>query len=314
MRTFAEHASCSGCSLCLLVCPVWHQRGDIRLTPHGRAKAQQHGAAPHELAASAAACTLCMSCEPICPEKLPLVDMILELRARVPLSPQRIGAMMDAAAAREPLQSLRERPVLLAGEALSLDFARLERARRMLGWHFVCAEDDGRDIALALEAGVPVPESRLLRFLSPLRTARELVVAEGLLLRALREWLPGMTCRSLGEALSRAPGVRARLRATDLYVIETRAFHADHERLIGHYDALRAELGCAMNLDLQRIGIPTTAAAVQHALGLQAVEVERQTRWILEGLRVERIVVEDVHDLAAFAGAGTPVLHLADLA
>jgi ferredoxin len=314
MRTFAEHASCSGCSLCLLVCPVWHHSGDIRLTPHGRAKAQQHGALSDDLAVSLASCTLCMSCEPICPEKLPLVDMILDLRSQRPFSPQQITAMLDAAAAREVAQWLTDTPVLLAGEALAADRARLERARRLLGAHFVSALDDGRDIALALEAGVPIPESRLVRFLSPLRAARELVLADGLLLRALREWLPGMRSRSLGEALSAVPGVRARLRAGDLYVIETRAFHADYERLLGHYDALRAELGCAMNLDLQRIAIPTTASAVQHALGLRTLEVDRQTRWILEGLKVERIVVEDARDLAAFASAKAPVVHLADLA
>jgi ferredoxin len=38
------YAACSGCSLCLLVCPVWRATRDIRLTPHGRAKALQHGA------------------------------------------------------------------------------------------------------------------------------------------------------------------------------------------------------------------------------------------------------------------------------
>jgi ferredoxin len=311
MRTFAEHASCSGCSLCLLVCPVWHHTGDIRLTPHGRAKAQQHGALPAELAASAASCTLCMSCEPICPENLPLVDMILELRTRAPLSAQHLAARMDAAAAREPTQSLAGRPVLIAAESLS--GARMERARRLLGMHFVCAQDDGGDIALALEAGVPVPESRLMPFLSALGTARELVVADGLLLRILRERLPEIECMGLGEALSRLPAVRQRLRRSDLYVIEARAFHSDHERLLGHYDALRVERGCAMNLDLQRMAIPTTASAAQHILGLQALDIERQTRWILDGLKIERIVVEDVRDVAAFGTADAPVVHLADL-
>ena len=47
-----SHASCSGCSLCLLACPVWRQTRDIRLTPHGRAKALQHGAGAAALGAS----------------------------------------------------------------------------------------------------------------------------------------------------------------------------------------------------------------------------------------------------------------------
>ena len=45
LRDNADYAACSGCSLCLLVCPVWRRRrDDLRLTPHGRAKALQHGA------------------------------------------------------------------------------------------------------------------------------------------------------------------------------------------------------------------------------------------------------------------------------
>ena len=313
MRTFTEHASCSGCSLCLLACPVWQQRGDVRLTPHGRSKAQQHGAAMAALAASAATCTLCMACEPICPEHLPLVDMVLALRAHAPLAPERIRARMDAAAARVSGPSLAAKPALIASPALSADPARLQRILRLLGEGFRYADDDGADIALALEAGVPVPDSRRIRFFGPLEEASELVVADGLLLRYLRASFAGGRIRSLGEALSASPRVRSRLGAGDLYVIEPRAFHAEHERLVRHYDALREERGCAMNLDLQRLAIPTTAGAVQHALGLPAIEVARQAQWILEGLKVQRIVIEDLADAAAFAGCGAPVVHVGDL-
>jgi len=59
---------CSGCSLCLLVCPVWRQTRDISLTPHGRAKAIQHGDSVDS--ASVESCTLCMACDPVCPEKI----------------------------------------------------------------------------------------------------------------------------------------------------------------------------------------------------------------------------------------------------
>ena len=69
-------------------------------------------------------------------------------------------------------------------------------------------------------------------------------------------------------------------------------------RLIGRYDRLRASSGCQMNLDLQRIAMPAAG----------------QARWILEGRRVERIVVEDLAERAAFGFAGKPVLHLAELA
>ena len=105
-----SHASCHGCSLCLLACPVWRQTRDVRLTPHGRAKALQHGASAEDLAASISSCTLCGACEPACPEQIPLVDMILELRREQPL-----GSITPGEPARNSvvLQNL-----LLPGSAL----------------------------------------------------------------------------------------------------------------------------------------------------------------------------------------------------
>src|SRR3954464_5416742 len=76
-----SHHDCSGCGVCLLVCPVWRQSHDVRLTPKGRARAIQHGASREDLAASTAGCTLCGACEPACPEELPLVEMVMELRS-----------------------------------------------------------------------------------------------------------------------------------------------------------------------------------------------------------------------------------------
>ena len=303
------HESCSGCGLCLLGCPVWRQTHDLRLTPQGRAKALQHGAEPDSLQASVASCTLCGACEPACPENLPLVDMILKLRSEMPLEREvALAKMATAAHAAAPSSGV----VLLPGRALGGDAARLARALSLLGAAF--ASDDGADISLAIEAGVSVPGDRLDRFLSALRGARRLIVADGLLLRELRRWLPKVSVTGLGEALSRLAAVRARLRATDLYVIEPRAFHADYQRLIRHYDVLRVAFGGAMNLDLQRIAVPTTASAAQHALGAPSISTAEQARWILEGRRFERVVVEDASDCAVFAAeTEKPVLHLADL-
>ena len=120
--------------------------------------------------------------------------------------------------------------------------------------------------------------------------------------------------RALGQVLDHDAFDRAALSASDLYVIEPRAFHGDHARLIGHYDTLREQRGCAMNLDLQRFAVPTTANSAQHSLGLPAIDPAEQARWILEGRKVQRIVVEDMGDSAAFWFAGRPVLHMADLA
>ena len=171
------------------------------------------------------------------------------------------------------------------------------------------AEDDGVDVAAALERGNAIDPARLSAFLNTVNKASALVVAEGLLLRKLREWLPGKKLRPLGEALSELEAVRSRLRATDLYVIEPRAFHADHRRLIGHYDAFLKRSKAASNLDLQRLAVATTASSLA-----RRVDPLDQARWILEGRSYERVVVEDAADCAVFAAVtDRPVLHLGDL-
>lgn len=283
-----DHSACSGCSLCLLVCPVWRETRDVRLTPRGRAKARQHGASAATIASWLEGCTLCGACEPVCPESLPLVDMVTDLRRESPCA--------EVSFSTRPPSAVRAKTVVLPGRALGADEARRQRTLALFGGGHALAEDDGTDLALALEAGRPIPPARLSAFLEPLRAAKRLIVAEGLLLRALRRWLAKVPAISLGEALSVKPAIRQKLRANDLYVIAARAFHNDHARLVGHYDGLRAASGCDMNLDLQRIAIPAS-----------------QARWILEGRQVARIVVEDLSDGAAFSFSGAPVLHLADL-
>jgi NAD-dependent dihydropyrimidine dehydrogenase PreA subunit len=277
-----SHHDCSGCGLCLLVCPVWRESRDVRFTPKGRARAIQHGAAREDLAASVAGCTLCGACEPACPEELPLVEMVMELRR---------GASFPAAGDGK---HKRRKNLLVAGHALRADAERLARTLALLDGYEL-ATDDGSDLVEALRTGSALAESRIEVFLAPLREARRLVVADGLLLRALRRWLPGARATGIGEAL--LPSIAGKLGAGDLYVIASQAFNFDQSRLIGAYDSMRAASGCEMNLDLQRIAMPAAG----------------QARWILEGRRVERIVVEDLAEGAAFGFAGKPVLHVADL-
>jgi ferredoxin len=308
-----DHSACSGCSLCLLACPVWHQTRDIRLTPHGRAKALQHGATAGEIAASIASCTLCGACAPACPEEIDVVGMMLDLRKKQPLAPERVAAKMNGSG-RTAVRHGAAPTLLLPGEGLRNDTARLARIVRLLGDAVALADDDGSDIGLALEAGVAVNNERVARFLDGLRGATRLIVAEGIMHYALRRLSPGVRIASLGEALSTLAPVRAQLRASDLYVIEPRAFHSDHARLIGHYDALRANRGCFMNLDLQRFAVPTTASSAQNALGLPGIDAAEQARWILQGRSIERIVVEDLADVALFKQvSGRPVVHLGDV-
>lgn len=293
-----EFSSCHGCDLCLLACPVWRQTHDVRLTPHGRAKALQHGATAADLRVSIASCTVCGSCEPACPEEIPLVDMILELRRAQPLPSE---------ACKVTTESVSAENVLLPGEALRSDAERLKRIASLLD--IAVAADDGSDISRAIECGAALPGERLSSFINAFRNAKRLVVADGLLLRKLREWLPEARVVSLGEALSTLEAVRAKLRATDLYVIEPRAFHADHARLVRHYDGLIKARNVRTNLDLQRLAVPTCASSAA-----KRVDPLDQARWILDGRAFERVVVEDAADCAVFARVtDRQVLHIGDL-
>ncbi|MDP1733653.1 MAG: (Fe-S)-binding protein [Sulfuritalea sp.] len=284
-----DYTACSGCSLCFLVCPMWRSSRDPRFTPEGLAKALQCGATASQLAEVIDACSLCGACDPVCPEGIDLTGMIMDLRRETgdrpglsPISrePQPAGALLL------PGVDLRANPELLA------------RVGALLG--FASAGDDGADIALALEVGGDIPSARRRRFLDSL-DGRTLVVGDGLLLAALRRWLPAARLQSVGEALSNLTALRRRLASADFYVIEPRAYHADHERLVTHYDRLRAETGCAMNLDLQRIAIPATD--------------EAEVSWMLRGRKPARIVVENPADRAAFENVrDVPVLHIAELA
>jgi len=277
-----SHHDCSGCGLCLLVCPVWRQSRDVRFTPKGRARAIQHGASREDVAASTAGCTLCGACEPACPEELPLVGMVMELRRGTRLPELRLG------------NTAGKKHLLLAGPALRADPERLARTLTLLeGYERV--EDDGADIVAALESGTTLSDERLRAFLAPLCAAERLVVAHGLLLRAVRRWLPGIAVCGVCEAL--LPSIAGKLGPGDLYIFASQSFNFDQARLIGAYDSLRAATGCEMNLDLQRIAMPAAG----------------QARWILEGRKVERIVVEDLAERAAFAFTGKPVLHVAEL-
>lgn len=314
-----DHTACSGCSLCLLVCPVWRKSHDLTLTPHGRAKALQHGASIPDIATSIESCTLCGACGPVCPEEIDLVGMIVGLRRQLPRSAA-LQSLINEAIARQPvaltMARTNSRGVLLPDAALRSLAEPLAHVTALL--KIAVGEDNGADIALTLETGVTVATPRLEQFLDPLRQAKCIVVADGLLLRYLRDWLPRLKIVSLGAALSRLAAVRRSLRATDLYVIEPRAYHADHDRMVQYYDRLRFDTGCAMNLDLQRIAIPATARSLPQSLGIEATDDSAQTRWLLHHRKIRRIVVESLADIAAFKQVCdlpvVPLVHIAKMA
>jgi len=319
-----DYLSCSGCGLCLLVCPVWRRSRDLGLTPLGRAKALQHGAAVADIAASIQSCTLCAACEPVCPEEIGLVAMTLRLRRQLaqPAAVQSLRVRMNERAARPFVPQPWGAAVLLPDRGLREHPGTLARALVLLGGARNCpiGEDDGSDIALALEAGTAVSTQRLERFLRPLRGLKKIVAADGLLLRYLHRWLPRSKIVSLGEALSGVTAVRHALGAGDLYVIEPRAYHVDYQRLVKYYDVLRSATGCTLNLDLQRVAIPATARSLPQRLELEAgvdgadADNTIQARWILQGRKITRLVVEGVEDGVAFQRVSKlPVVHLADL-
>lgn len=317
----ATFAACSGCDVCALSCPVWQQTHDLRLTPKGRALALQGGAAATEIVESLAACVMCGSCVPACPERIDLVSLTLSLRAD--LAAAGVSPLAPLAASFAPPEipggrrSVHMKTVLLAENRLLADPALLAAATLRLGGpsHVVVADDTGRDIAARIEAGLPVPPDRLERFLEGLRGALRVVTTEGFIARFLRKWLPGTPVRTLGEACLALPETRRALRPTDLYVVEARGYNADRDRLVAVYDALRHETGCDINLDLQRLAIPTAAKALNTRLGIGPVKSAEQIRWILEGRHPRRVVVENLEDAEAFRRErDVEVVHVASLA
>lgn len=306
-----EFSACSGCSLCRLVCPMWRARRDPRFSAEGIAKALQNGAAAADLAEVLDACALCGACDPVCPESLALTDMIVELRRALELPSDlavlQVGYQQAAvAAAVAPAGAL-----LLPGAALRAEPELLARVEALLGLRG--AQDDGADLAVALEIGGDIDPVRKRRFLDGL-DGRSLVVGDGLLLRELRRWLPRARLQGLGEALGNLPAVRRRITGADFYVIEARAYHADHARLVAHYDQLRKELGCAMNLDLQRIAVPPTSGGYPGLRMGPSADDLAQARWMLHGHSPARILVENPAERELLRRVtDAPVLYLAEL-
>jgi hypothetical protein len=206
--------------------------------------------------------------------------------------------------------------LLLPGKTLRTDSKLVSSVLGLLGHGVGLYFDGGYDIALALESGQGISDGRIEEFITPLMKATEIIVADGLLFNLLRPLLPSsIIMRPLGQALLTNPGVRSGLKASDFYMIETRAYNANRKMFVALYDTLRQETGCFMNLDLQRVATPTGSASYQHREGLSSIiSIEAQVKWLLEGREAQRIVVEHLDDFEAFASfAKLPVVHLAEV-
>ncbi len=311
------HEVCIGCSCCLLSCPVWNRTRDRSLTAQGRNKALQGGATVEDISNAIDSCILCGACEPNCPEGNDIVGLTIEQRGLLNMTRKGYPSWYPATEAK-PTKGVRlqyKEVTLLAGNALKNDKDLCEAVLKLLGNKSITASDDGSDILRSMEAGLQVDKSRIDDFIYPLNSAGPLVVAEGGLRRHLKEWLPDKKIAGLGEALLSIDSIRRSLGPDDLYVIECRGFHSDYARLVRFYDRVRLETGVQLNLDLQRIAIPTGASSIQASEDLEAAGCIEQVKWILYGRKVSRIIVENLADIDAFRRVtDIPLVHVALLA
>jgi len=108
------------------------------------------------------------------------------------------------------------------------------------------------------------------------------------------------------------PHVQAQLQEDDLYIIDAAPFHAHHADRVEHYDRLRHQTGCSINLDLNRMAIPTGIGSV--SADLAAFDVGEQIAWLLQGRKFQRIVVENVVDQIILTEMmREPVIHVSKL-
>ncbi len=310
-----DPSECNGCGVCMLSCPVWHQHHTKALTYCGRNRALIGGADEEDIAPAARGCILCGSCEPLCPMGIRTQQATIRLRKN--LSARGFLAKPVIQPHSHEAGKTLSSCLVIPGRALRANAPLVAAVLALLGKNAGLHVDDGYDIQLTLESGQEMNDGRLEGFIAPLMKATELVVADGLLFNVLRSLLPSsITVKPLGPALLANRSVRGGLKPTDLYMIETRAYNANRREFVTIYDTLRQETGCMMNLDLQRVATPTGATSMQHREGLATIiSIEEQVKWLLEGRKAERIVVESLDDYEAFSAyTKLPVAHLAEVA
>ena len=327
-NTNKSFSNCYGCGLCTLVCPVWHQNHNVCCTPHGHAKALQSRGEIN--VTGLFDCILCGACEPVCPENIDLMQMILELRHDVV---KEKAAVLNSYVEAKPTANYKEQTDKLKYDVLLLaDNALLEHTT-LLNQTLEClkttntrsidyAEDNGNDITRALQSGLEIPDTRLDEFLTSVKAASKVIISDCLLKKALQHWLPTMEIISLGFELSSLPALKHKLGKKDLYIIECRAYNADFERMVAHYNQLKQTSDCQLNLDLQRLAVPTGGVGIEprpetesnSMPGMPAFDAHKQGQWILQGLNIDRIIVECVEDGIMMSQlTDKPVIHLAEL-
>ncbi len=306
-RSIKGYENCYGCGVCTLPCPIWQQRHDTFLTFAGRAMALLGGAEAGELKDSVDACLLCGSCEPACPVGIPTVDITLNLRSELS------GVTQGDLPKVEVERSSPGTSMIFPDLSLKKEKELLNLSASLL--NMPVAEDCGSDILEAFKRGLTLSDERTLAFLRTVAGLHYAVVADGLFKRLLRVMLPGLKVQGLGEAMLRFSKVQNALGPTDLYIIEARSYNTDFKRCMPFYTEVSRKTGCAMNMDLQRIAIPTGSYCGSGAGSRYVPDCREQIRWILEARIFNRIIVETADDLTLFRNAvDVPVLHVAELA
>lgn len=294
-------SQCHGCGLCALVCPVYQQGGSVMATPHGMAKAKQAGG---ELAKdNVTSCVLCGACAAVCPQSIDLIRMLVEFRQQVSEQQQSIDKLESRP------DNGRGKSILIADSLLLKHEEHLRGVMQLIGDKIILAADHATDISEAMQAGHGVSHARLHQFLTSLQSAKNIIVSDGLLYQLIRKKLPQIPLQSLGQTLSSLDVVKQNINHDDLYVMDSRSYHANYEEAVLHYDRLHKQSGCQLSCDLHRLAI-TVGDHSNHGF-----DQAQQVQWMLEGREVQRIVVESVSDASCLSDhCSLPVVHLLELA
>jgi heterodisulfide reductase subunit C len=308
IRIFSQSMQdCTGCALCTLPCPVWNQDRDLLKTFCGRMRSLQGGAEPEDIESSLRACILCGSCAPVCSFGIDTLESNISLRSSL---------KTDASSSEEsvPKVAPAKGRILLAGGLLTENEELKQKTLKALGNGTTIYGDSGDDITEALETCTSLPQGRIQGFVSSIESASEVITTEGLIYRLIRQLRPRVKVLGIGEALIRYTGLAARLNSDDLYVIDSRTYHTEFDRLVQVYDRMKRDTGCMMNLDLNRIATPTGATHRGSGRISGAVDPVKQAQWILLGRPASRIIVERPEDVAPFREASdVPVVFISEL-
>lgn len=304
--SYSDIYKCHGCGLCTLVCPVWHMSGNVRYTPHGLAKSMQSGDTPD--ADSVTACILCGTCASICPQNIDLMKLMLELRTKIPAQ-EHLNQHTDQPGPNDT-DPTNGGTVLIASELLISEQPLFDKVVTCLedSSNITVLGDTGDDIVESLQEGIPVTEKRKLEFTAKLLSARKIIVCNGLLAFKLKSWLPGKILISAGHVISKLNRIRKAINPDDLYIVDSFAYNTNVKTMLAYYDKLRKSRGCDINLDLQRLAIPTGSQFNNDTYASQ------QAQWLLSGRGYKRIITEDIKDYRFMSGhSEKPVLHIAEL-